>query len=87
MPIVNTLVISADDTAIITEVMLKLEAAREDYDAAGSFHEGFSVLNAQVCALWDMVRCANAPTALIRAQAIDVAAMAFRFLADVCPGS
>jgi len=65
---------------------------REEYIAAKrwpdmhSAHEGFAVLNEEVDELWDEVKINQKARVLsdLTREAVQVAAMAFRFLTDVC---
>lgn len=70
------------------------QAVIEEYDRAtakfeqfNSAHEGYAVILEELNELWDEVRRRNANPVLMRMEAIQVAAMAIRFVVDVCPGS
>lgn len=62
-------------------------SARDRYPKFNSAHEGFAVLKEEVDELWDEVRVKQSDPsrpARMRAEAIQVAAMALRFLDDCC---
>lgn len=66
----------------------ELWAAIERYPAFNSAHEGFSVLKEEVDELWDEVKAKQGSRDLtkLRKEAVQVAAMALRFIVDVCDG-
>ena len=72
--------------SIYDEVKKELAQAREKFPRPqASAHEGFAVLDEERDELWDEVK-ANHPDrkARMRAEAVQVAAMAIRFIEDVC---
>ncbi len=73
-------------TKVIADVEAELARARVKFPRPeASAHEGYAVLEEEVDELWDEVK-ANHPerVARMRAEAIQVAAMAIRFIEDVC---
>lgn len=69
------------------EVLLELKHARVKFPRFNSAHEGFAVLKEEVDELWDEVRVNQSDPhrkERMRAEAIQVAAMALRFIEDVC---
>lgn len=62
--------------------------AIEKYEPFHSAHEGFSVLNEEVDELWEEVKRKQGErnTTKLRQEAIQVAAMAIRFIHDICNG-
>lgn len=75
-----------DDCDAATDVVRELRRAREKFPRPqSSAHEGFAVLKEEVDELWDEVK-GNAPDRKqrMRAEAVQVAAMAIRFIEDVC---
>lgn len=68
------------------DVMDELMAALESYPAFNSAHEGFGILKEEVDELWDEVKVkqGNRDIEKMRKEAVQVAAMAIRFIADVC---
>lgn len=72
---------------VLVEVSRELERAMK-WPAMNSAHEGYAVLLEEVDELWDIVK-QNQKTRDVekmRAEAIQVAAMAIRFVMDVCDG-
>ena len=49
-----------------------------------SGHEGYAVIKEEVDELWDEIKEQHASPACLRTEAVHVAAMALRFLVDVC---
>lgn len=71
---------------IVTEVLVELGRARDKFPRPqASAHEGFAVLDEERDELWDDVKGNHGNrTARMRAKAIQIAAMAIRFIEDVC---
>ena len=57
--------------------------AKEIFPPFNSAHEGFAILKEEVDELWQEVKHGENPADL-KAEAIQVGAMAMRFLVDVC---
>jgi hypothetical protein len=77
----------AIDTNLFSEVMEELARATAAYGPFNSAHEGFAVLNKEIDEMWDDVRLKQSdPTRKerMRHEAIQVAAMALRFLKECC---
>lgn len=72
---------NADFDAVMTE----LEHARANFPPMRSEHEGFAILKEEVDELWDEIKKSPSKRdkAAIRAEMIQVAAMALRFLGDL----
>lgn len=70
----------------LSDLVTEIEAAISKYPAFNSAHEGYSVLAEEVDELWDEVKVkqGSRDIAKMRAEAIQIAAMAIRFAADVC---
>jgi hypothetical protein len=68
------------------DVIVELEGATSKFPAFNSAHEGFGVLKEEVDELWDEVKKKQGARDIerMRKEAIQVAAMALRFVADVC---
>lgn len=80
---------------LANEAGRELARAREKFPRQqASAHEGFAVLAEEVDELWDLVKLNPKKAGLsddeyrakMRAEAIQVAAMALRFVQDVCDG-
>lgn len=69
-------------TGILDEVASELRKATDKFLEFNSAHEGYAVLLEEVDELWHEVK-KNDPTRS-REEAIQVAAMAIRFILDVC---
>lgn len=68
------------------EVVSELETALNKFPAFNSAHEGYAVLKEEVDELWEHVKEKQGSRDIpkMRAEAMQVAAMAIRFMADVC---
>ncbi len=64
--------------------------ASQKFKAFNSAHEGYAVLKEEVDELWDEVKKNESKhpdrDACLRKEAIQVGAMALRFLTDICEG-
>lgn len=71
------------------ESLDELWSARQRFPSFHSPHEGYAVLLEEVDELWDEVRSFRGAkdTTRMRAEAIQVAAMAIRFAVDCCGGA
>ena len=63
------------------DVMPELERAKKKFGAFASAHEGFAVIQEEVDELWQSVKDGDLINA--RKEAVQIAAMAVRFLEDV----
>jgi hypothetical protein len=72
------------------EEIVSAEIVEEYRRAAGKFarfnsaHEGWAVLREEVDELWDEVKSKSGTRASMRVEAVQVAAMALRFVLEVC---
>ena len=78
-----------DHTQALDDVQEELARARKKFPRRqASAHEGFAVLAEEVDELWDEVKSSKlAPverTSRMRAECVQIAAMAIRFIEDVC---
>jgi len=71
---------------ISKEVAYELERAVINYPSFASAHEAYAVLLEEVDELWELVKVKQSKHdyAAMEAEAIQVAAMAARFVIDVC---
>jgi hypothetical protein len=65
------------------EILPELVGATEKFGSFHSMHEGYAVLKEEVDELWDGVKDKNCRGS-IYGEAVQVAAMAIRFLIDCC---
>ncbi len=70
----------------ITLIIREYNRATQLHGPFHSAHEGFAVLMEEVDELWDEVKkhCGQRSTQKMTKEAVQVAAMALRFLVDVC---
>lgn len=75
-------------SAICDQVLAEVMRARRIYPAFNSCHEGFAVLKEEVDELWDEVKRKNhqRDLELLHKEAVQVAAMAVRFIEDCVLG-
>jgi hypothetical protein len=73
---------------VAAEAAAECKSAREKWGPFNSAHEGYAVLLEEVDELWAHVKTnqKRRDIAAMRAEAIQVAAMALRFAHDVCDG-
>jgi hypothetical protein len=76
---------TGDVTELLSTVAAELERARAKYAPFNSAHEGWAIILEEVDELWDEVRKRQGERDLARMQreAIQIAAMALRFVLDV----
>ena len=68
----------------IGQVIVELQSAREKFSPMHSAHEGYAVLLEEMDELWIEVRTQNPSIDRMRKEAVQVAAMAIRFIEDIC---
>jgi hypothetical protein len=73
---------------VMADVLAELETALDRFPAFNSAHEGFAILKEEVDELWEEVRAKQGARDVeaMEKEAIQVAAMAMRFVLDVCQG-
>lgn len=72
-------------TNIVVEVVHEVGRATELHGEMGTFHHGYAVILEEMDELWEQVKKSGYNVAEIRREAIQVAAMAIRFVHDLCP--
>ncbi len=70
---------------VVDEVVAELERATALHGPMSSAHEGYAVLQEEVDELWEEVKANIRDDDTMRAEAVQVAAMAIRFILD-CTG-
>lgn len=63
----------------------ELDRATELHGEFSSPHEGYAILLEEVDELWEEIKTHNATTHRGTSEAVQTAAMAIRFLIDLCP--
>lgn len=76
----------ADVDKVFSDVRAELQAAQRSYPPMHSAHEGWAVIREELDELWAEVRVKDdhRDVAKMRREAVQVAAMAVRFILDVC---
>lgn len=69
---------------IAYEVLAELERAEEKFAKFNSNHEGYAVILEELDELWEFVKHHDPDVKRMRKEAIQVAAMAIRFVKDRC---
>lgn len=72
---------------LIVEVLAELVKARAAHVPMTSIHEGHAVIREEFEELWDEIKMKNPDGIRIRKEAVQLAAMALRFLIDVVPNT
>ena len=72
------------------QIEIIMDVVKEEYESAtakfrpfNSAHEGYAVIKEEIDELWDAIK-GNMLNSAQRAEAIQVAAMAIRFVFDIC---
>jgi len=71
---------------LLLEIEQELDRARAKHIEFPSTHHGYAVLAEEVDELWDHVRMKEPDPSKMRKECIQIAAMAIRFIEDVCEG-
>jgi hypothetical protein len=74
----------ADLDQIVHEVAVEVARARSKHRSMTSAHEGYAVILEELDELWEEVKIKECSPERMRSEAIQVAAMAIRFVLDVC---
>jgi hypothetical protein len=64
----------------------ELLRATAKFGPFNSAHEGYAVMLEEMDELWDEVKDKNGTSESMRGEAIQIAAMAMRFVIDICDG-
>lgn len=76
------------DAKALNAVMDELAKARRRYRDMNSPHEGYAIIKEELDELWQEVKVKDGlrDSARLRGEAVQVAAMAIRFITDICEG-
>lgn len=69
---------------VLAEVEVELARAMQRFASFPTLHHGYAVLLEEVDELWEEVKQRSPDPKAIRKEAVQVAAMAVRFVADLC---
>jgi len=71
---------------IIKQIISEYESASGKYPKFNSTHEGYAVIQEEVDELWDLVKSNKGINggSEFRSECIQIAAMAIRFIKDLC---
>lgn len=70
--------------SIAKEIVTEMLRARNKHGPFNSAHEGYAVLLEEVDELWEEVRKRKHSKKRMREESIQIAAMALRFIIDIC---
>lgn len=68
----------------VNEVAAELSRAMGKFGAMRGPHEGYAVILEELDELWDEIKRRDLDPVAMRKEAVQLAAMALRFVADVC---
>jgi hypothetical protein len=71
---------------VIDDVVYEFVKSLRSHGSINSRHEGWAVMKEEMDELWDEVKKRNCSNVDMRKEAVQVAAMAVRFILDVCDG-
>ena len=71
-------------TQVVLEIADEYRSARVKHRPMHSAHEGYAVIKEELDELWDEIKVKVPDTAKMRAEAMQVAAMALAFVIEVC---
>lgn len=75
---------AATEISVAVEAGRELERAVEKFGPMASPHEGWAVIREEMDELWDHVKANTGRSPEARQEAIQVAAMALRYVWDLC---
>jgi hypothetical protein len=81
--LIDALEADSEAGGILADMFAEFLRASATFNGFHSAHEGYAVLREEVDELWDDVK-ANAEPDRLREEAVQVGAMAVRFVHDVC---
>lgn len=70
---------------ILLEVQNELKRAEKKFAQFNNPHEGYAVLLEEMDELWDLIKKQSHDREAMKWEALQVAAMAVRFIKDLCP--
>lgn len=79
-----TPLLSHQHTRAVADVIVELGKAAQKFPPLNSPHEGWAVAREELDELWEHVRGNTGRTQEARTEAVQVAAMALRYAADLC---
>lgn len=71
---------------IVGSVLVELESAIDKFPKFNSAHEGYAIIKEELDELWDEIKNKDSNPNEQRKEAVQVAAMAIRFMLDLCGG-
>jgi len=71
------------DEIVIKEIIQEYKRATEKFGSFASTHEGYAIILEELDELWDEIK-KNSDRETMRKEAVQVAAMGFRFIVDCC---
>jgi len=72
------------DEIAITEIIQEYKRATNKFGSFASTHEGYAVILEELDELWTEIKSNTDPKGNMRKEAVQVAAMGFRFIIDCC---
>jgi hypothetical protein len=70
-------------TFVLRAIEAEVQRAMKKHDPMNSAHEGYAVLQEEVDELWDEIKADNGRSPAAMEEAIQVAAMAVRYIVDL----
>ena len=69
---------------VLGEIAREYDKARRRHAPMNSGHEGYAVIKEELDELWEEIRKDNGSSKEARSEAIQIAAMAFAYVIEVC---
>lgn len=73
-----------DYLTALVEIRREFDRATKKFDPFNSAHEGYAVILEELDELWELIKTKGVTKAELEKEAIQVGAMALRFLVDQC---